>query len=99
MEVGQEVIVKLADFPYLEYGYIKAVVQDMALVSSLVDVGDGKMMDSYLVTLEFPNGLITNYGAVLDFKFETKGTAEIITKDRKLIERFFDNLKYIGRSN
>lgn len=95
VKTGQEVIVKLADFPYLEYGYIKAIVDNIALVSSPVNMGDGKAMDSYLVTLSFPNGLITNYGSVLDFKFDTKGSAEIITKDRRLIERFFDNLKYI----
>ncbi|GGH11829.1 HlyD family efflux transporter periplasmic adaptor subunit [Sphingobacterium alkalisoli] len=98
VKVGQEVIVKLADYPYMEYGYIKATVRDISLVSSPVNTGDGTSMDSYLVTLSFPNELATNYGTILDFKFDAKGTAEIITKDRRLIERFFDNLKYIGHS-
>ena len=98
VKVGQEVIVKLADFPYMEYGYIKAIVNNISLISSQVNMGDGKAVDSYLVTLSFPQGIVTNYGSTLDFKFETKGTAEIITKDRRLIERFFDNLKYIQHS-
>lgn len=98
VKVGQEVIVKLADYPYMEYGYIKATVRDIAMVSSPVSKGDGTSMDSYQVTLNFPKELVTNYGTALDFRFESKGTAEIITKDRRLIERFFDNLKYIGHS-
>jgi hypothetical protein len=94
---GQEVIVKMADYPYMEYGYIKAKVTNIGLVASPTQAGNGSM-DTYMVSLTFPNELTTNYGTQLDFKFEAKGIAEIITKDRKLIERFFDNLKYIGHS-
>lgn len=97
VKIGQEAIVKLADYPYMEYGYIKAKVTNIALVSSTVNTGNGAV-DNYLITLSLPKGLMTNYGTLLDFKFEAKGTAEVITKDRRLIERFFDNLKYIGHS-
>lgn len=94
---GQEVIVKMVDYPYMEYGYIKARVTNIGLVSTSLQTNNGTL-ESYMVTLDFPDGLITNYGTTLDFKFEAKGTAEVITKDRRLIERFFDNLKYIGHS-
>lgn len=97
VKVGQETIVKLADYPYMEYGYIKAKVSNISLVSTPFSTGDN-IVDTYLVTLSFPDSLRTNYGTLLDFKFEIKGLAEIITKDRRLIERFFDNLKYIGHS-
>jgi len=92
-------MVEICCFLYMEYGYVKAVVDNISLVSSQVSMGDGKAMESYLVTVTFPRGLVTNYGSTLAFKFETKGTAEIITKDRRLIERFFDNLKYIQHTN
>lgn len=36
VKIGQEAIVKLADYPYMEYGYIKAKVTNIALVSSTV---------------------------------------------------------------
>ncbi|MGA6119165.1 HlyD family efflux transporter periplasmic adaptor subunit [Sphingobacterium anhuiense] len=98
VKTQQKVIVKMADYPYMEYGYIEGKVNNISLVSSPVNIGNGSMVDSYLVTLIFPEGLKTNYGTQLDFRFEAKGTAEIITKDRRLIERFFDNLKYIGHS-
>lgn len=81
----------------MEYGYIKAKVTNIALVSSPLNTGNA-VVDTYLVTLSFPEGFLTNYGSLLKFKYEAKGTAEIITKDRRLIERFFDNLKYIGHS-
>jgi multidrug resistance efflux pump len=98
VKIGQKVIVRLADYPYMEYGYIEAQVKNISLVSSPFNLGNGTTVDSYLVNLIFPEGLKTNYGTILDFRFEAKGTAEIITNDRRLIERFFDNLKYIGHS-
>ncbi len=98
VKVGQRVIVKMVDYPYMEYGHIEAKVKNISLVSSPFELGNGSKVDSYLVTLIFPSGLTTNYGSELDFKFEAKGSAEIVTKERRLIERFFDNLKYIDRS-
>jgi len=47
----------------------------------------------YFVHVEFPNGFHITYGQQLLFKFELKGSAEIATKDRRLLERIFDNLK------
>jgi hypothetical protein len=52
-------------------------------------------IETYMVLVDFPKQLKTNYGAELAFKAEAKGTAEIITNDRRLIQRLFDNLKYI----
>jgi hypothetical protein len=51
------------------------------------------IIENYLVTVDLPNQLKTNYGSQLDAKFEIKGSAEIITKSRRLLERLFDNLK------
>ncbi|WP_026729144.1 hypothetical protein [Flavobacterium denitrificans] len=52
-------------------------------------------INSYLIEVVLPFGLKTNYGVELNFHAESKGTAEIITEDRRLIERFFDNsLRY-----
>lgn len=91
---GQEVIVKLEDYPYVEYGSIKGKVQSISLTTSTTKTEKGDI-ETYMITVDFPQQLKTNYGTVLDFKFEAKGTAEIITNDRKLIQRLFDNLKYI----
>ena len=53
-------------------------------------------MDNFPVILTFPDGTLTNFGKILPLDFETKGTVEIITKRKRLIERLFDNLKSKG---
>lgn len=93
VKIGQEVIVKLENFPYAEYGSIKGRITSISLTTNTKSTQKGEM-EIYLATVEFKDGLITNYGKKLDFKFESKGSAEIITKDRRFIERLFDNLSY-----
>jgi len=94
VKVGQEVIVKLDNYPYMEYGSIKGRVASISLTSNTEKTDQGNI-ETYLASVKFDNGLKTNYGKQLDFKAEAKGSAEIITNDRKLIQRLFDNLKYV----
>lgn len=47
----------------------------------------------YLVDAELPKSLTTSYGKNLEFKQEMHGTAEIVTQDLRLAERFFYQLK------
>lgn len=90
---GQEVIVKLNDYPYLEYGSISGKVVSISLTANALRTRETPL-DNYLVTISFEEGLTTNYGHALQFRHESGGTAEIITNDRRLLERLFDNLKY-----
>ncbi|GIQ58261.1 hypothetical protein Flavo103_13970 [Flavobacterium collinsii] len=95
VKVGQGVIVKLNNYPFNEYGSIKGRVRRISLVTNQQTLSDNQnKISSYLVDIDLPNGLKTNYGVELNFHAEAKGTAEIITEDRRLIERFFDNLRY-----
>jgi len=91
---GQEVIVKLDNYPYMEYGSITGKIKSISLTTSTTKT-EKSDIDTYMVLVDFPNQLKTNYGTKLDFKAEAKGMAEIITNDRRLIQRLFDNLKYI----
>lgn len=93
LKIGQEVLVKLDNFPYLEYGSISGRVNSISLTTSTTK-NDKNEVETYMVVVDFPNQLKTNYGAKLNFKAEARGTAEIITNDRRLIMRLFDNLKY-----
>lgn len=94
VEKGQEVIVKLDNYPYNEYGSLRGKVKSISLVTNIQETLNGEV-NSYLVQATLPQDLITNYGRQLEFKYELKGTAEIITKKRRLIERIFDNIKYM----
>lgn len=87
-----KVSVKLDNYPYMEYGYIDGVVSSISLVSQPLKT-ENNTVETYLINVELPDGLTTNYGEHLDFKYEIGGTADFIVKERRLIERLFDNLK------
>lgn len=93
VKVNQEVIIKLDNYPYMEYGSIKGMVSSIAMTTTSVTTNNGPV-ETYLVNISLPDKLKTNYGSVLNFKFEIKGSGEIITNERRLVERLFDNLKY-----
>ncbi len=94
VQVGQEVVVKLDDFPYLEYGSVRGTVESISISKKQEQTSQGNV-EAYLVLVRFDNGLKTNYGEYIKTNKATSGLGEIITKDRRLIQRFFDNLKYV----
>lgn len=95
--IGQKVIIKLDNYPYMEYGSIDGQVSSISMLTNQAElVAKQNNLHTYLVTVDLPNRLSTNYGATLDFRYEIKGIADIVTKRRKLLERLFDNLKYIA---
>lgn len=90
---GLSVNVKLDNFPYDEYGSIRGVVKSISHITNNIQTNNGNV-NTYRVVVSFPQGSKTNYGNQLSLNFETKGTAEIITRKKQLIHRLFDNLKY-----
>lgn len=95
VEAGQTANVKINNYPYDEYGLLKGVVKSVSRITNKIQTQNGTG-DAYLVVISFPEGTITNFGKLLPLDFESKGTAEIITKRKRLIERLFDNLKSKG---
>ena len=94
VKTGCDVIIKLDNYPYMEYGSIKGKVKSISLTTNAVKTANQDNIENYLVLVELPNELTTNYGSKLEFKYEIKGTADIITNNRRLGQRLFDNLKY-----
>jgi len=78
VKVGQQVNIKLTNYPYIEYGMLRGTI---ITISDVPDQGN------YYVEIEFKKGLITNYNKTLPFSQEMTGTAEIITEDMRLLER------------
>ncbi|MDR1518410.1 MAG: HlyD family secretion protein [Dysgonamonadaceae bacterium] len=93
VENNSRVTVKLDNYPYMEYGSVDGRVSSISLLSQPQKAGEN-IIETYLIVIDFPSGLTTNYGKQLDFRYEISGTADIIVKERRLIERLFDNLKY-----
>lgn len=96
VKVGQTANVKVNNYPYMEYGLIKGQVSSISRLANKIKQSSNGAMDEenvYRILIYFPEGLKTNFGRTLDLDFESQGTAEIITKPKRLIERLFDNLK------
>lgn len=83
VEIGQNVNVKLAGFPYHEYGIVRGKVENMSAIPR-----EG----NYDIIVSLPKGLKTSYNKDLRFQQQMEGVAEIITKERRLIERIFEQL-------
>ena len=92
VKVGNRVSIKLDDFPYREFGTIDGEIRSISLITNMQKSGD-RMINTYLVMVDMPEGLKTNFGEELDFKFELTGIGDIAINERRLIERLFDNLK------
>jgi len=91
VEVGQRVNLKLNGFPYMEFGMLKGKIKSISLVP------DAK---GYVAEIELSDGMTSSYRENLRFIQQMDGTAEIITKEMRLITRlinplraFFDNGK------
>ena len=97
VSVGQDVIIRLDNYPYIEYGTVNGKVKMISGLANQTEAFAKKNdLNTYLITVELPDKLTTNYGTTLGFNYEIKGVADILTKKRKLLYRLFDNLKYIA---
>ncbi|MFK7771492.1 MAG: HlyD family secretion protein [Saprospiraceae bacterium] len=81
VEEGFEINIRLDGYPYQEFGVVKAKVKSKSILPQ-----DG----NYLVELKMSDSLITTYGRLIPFQQEMGGTGNIITKDRRILERIFD---------
>ncbi len=86
VKTDQMVNIKFNSFPYMEYGTVQGKIASIALVPQ---------EEFYLVTVEIPQNLITNYGRELPFSQQMNGTAEIITENISILGRLFNPLRAI----
>lgn len=91
VKVGQTVNVKLDNFPYLEYGMVKVCIRNISMVPVQVD----ENTKAYMLEVEFPENLVTTYGKELTFSQEMTGTAEIITEDLRLLDKFINPIRVV----
>lgn len=87
IKVGQRVNIKLENYLDTEFGVLNGTIKNISLIAD----SEG----FYYIDVELPKKLITSYNKEIDFKQEMRGSAEIITEDLRLIERFFYQLKDI----
>ena len=78
LRVGQRVRISLADFPADAYGELEGAVAEVSPVAR---------DSAYRVTVALPRGLTTTTGRTLPRRPEYRGTAQIATEDRRLLQR------------
>ena len=95
VEVGQQVNVKLNGFPYMEYGLLKGRLVSISSVPETIDQEE----IGYIGEVAFPQGMVSSYKNKFRFIQQMDGTAEIITKDTRLIERFVQPIESLFKNH
>jgi HlyD family secretion protein len=72
----------------MEYGMVKVTVKNIALVPVVQNESR-----NYVLEVDFPNRLTTTYGTTLIFSQQMQGTAEIVTDDLRLLDRFLNPIR------
>jgi len=93
IKVGQEVILKLSGYPVSEYGNLSGRISSISLTSNPLQLENEKKA-AFIARVKLPSGLRTNYGELLEFRPNSTGVGEVITNDRKLLERLFEKIIY-----
>lgn len=92
---GQTVNIKLDNYPYMEFGMLKAKVKNISLVPITTEQGI-----FYTAEIELNDSILTtNYNKSIPFSQNMTGTAEIITDDLRLLERFLNPLRSIWKKS
>ncbi|CAM4023640.1 HlyD family secretion protein [Gillisia hiemivivida] len=88
LKAGQKVNLKLENYPYREWGMVRAKVRS---ISEVPKIGENP---AYIVYLDIGN-LRTSYGKNLQFHQELKGTAEILLNEVTLMDRVFFQVRHL----
>ena len=87
---GLAVNIRLDNFPDNEFGMLKGVVQNISLVPATAAGAT-----YYVVEIALQEGLKTNYKRELPYLPNMQGSADIITENMSLLERFVMPMKKI----
>jgi multidrug efflux pump subunit AcrA (membrane-fusion protein) len=83
VRTGQDVLLKFPAYPFQEYGSLKGKIDFISNIST--DSG-------YLAKVVLPQGLTTDYNKQVQFRDGLLAQGEIITKDMRLLQRFYQNI-------
>jgi multidrug efflux pump subunit AcrA (membrane-fusion protein) len=90
VKLGATTTVRLDAFPYQQYGILRGFLQNIALVPQKED---------YQLDIALNSNLTTSYGKTLTFHQEMQGSANIITEDRRVVERILDRFRDLMRNH
>jgi multidrug resistance efflux pump len=79
IKIGQDVNIRLANFPDSQFGTLNGKIDNISLTPD----NDGNL----LIDVSLPQKLETSYHKIIPFQQEMSGSAEIVTEDLRLVER------------
>lgn len=91
---GQNAIIKLNEFPYMEFGMLQGRVENISLIP-VETVVAGEAVQFNMVEVSLPDSLKSTYGKTIPFTGELTGIAEIATKEMSLLEHLVNPIKYL----
>ena len=86
VDLEDRVNIQIENYPHLEYGMVRGIVKNISLVP------DDR---EYVVEVSLPDGLTTYYGREIPFNQEMQGKAEILTDNRRLLERIINPIRSV----
>jgi multidrug resistance efflux pump len=84
VKVGQTVLIRFASYPDSEFGLVKGTIKTIAELPSK----DG----SFLAEVHLPEGLVTSRGQRLAYKLGMTASAQVVTKNKRLLQRLFEQV-------
>ncbi len=88
IEMGNRVLLQLDAYPHKEYGAVETTIVHV----SLLPMQDGEGGLVYKVICELQQPIRSATGKELPFRQKLTGLAQIITKDKSIMERLFERL-------
>ena len=78
--IGQQVFLRFQSYPFHEYGSVKGKIKFISHIPN---------ENGYLAKVSFTNGLTTTYKKQIQYREGLTASAEVITQDMRLLERFY----------
>ncbi len=91
---GSRVQIALDAYPAREYGVLNAQITAI----SLLPTTDKEGKYTYEVTIALPDTLVTSYRQTLPFQQNSTGVTTIITEDKSILERIFENFLDLAKN-
>jgi len=86
VDLDQRVNIRIDNYPHLQFGMVQGIVSNISLVP------DDR---EYVVEVNLPDGLTTFYDIDIPFDQEMQGKAEILTDNRRLLERIISPIRSV----
>jgi multidrug resistance efflux pump len=80
---SQRVLIRLDNYPYYEFGTLEGKVESKSLVPK---------DDLYAIRITMPDSLVTSYRKTITFQQQLQGSAQIITKNKRFLQRIWEQI-------